>query len=68
MRSEIFRLRHADGVIAAIDEHHLARSAGAEIREEIERRAADILQRGVAAEGVVLLNLLASASWYTLLL
>src|SRR6185312_3208879 len=46
---------HADDMVAGIDVMHLAGDAGAEVAQEIEPGAADILDRHVALQGRIVL-------------
>jgi hypothetical protein len=50
-------LRHAQHVIAAVDMDDLAGGAGAVVRAQPDRGAADRLQRGVGAQGGVRLGM-----------
>src|SRR3546814_17332943 len=48
-------LFHADGVVSRVDMMRFARNARREVAEEIERRAAHIVDRDVAAQRGVML-------------
>ncbi len=54
--AQIFRLRHPQHVIAAIDANNLARGAGPGLGGEVDGSAAYRLKRGVAAQGRVLVG------------
>src|SRR3546814_17283386 len=51
-------LLHADGVIARVDMVGFAGDAASEIAQQIERRAADVVDRDVAAQRGVMFILL----------
>src|SRR5262249_4953172 len=46
LRSRVDR-EHADDVVAAVDVHHLAGRAAPELAQQVEARAADLLDRDV---------------------
>ena len=51
----LFRPRHRDDVVAGIDEVDFAGDAAGEIRQQIQRRAAELVERDAAAERRMLL-------------
>ena len=56
LRFQLFRPRHRDDVVAGIDIVDLAGDAARQIRQQIERGAAELIQRHAAAERRMLLH------------